>query len=114
MMKEKLVYRKKGQIQQNVGAVIFLIMGVGVATLVLIFTGVLGGQVYSQVEPDINAINDTTIQGYVKDAITSGFKSLKVTGNYLPIIVLAVIIFIVLGLVMTLGRPTAGVYTSAL
>jgi len=114
-MKAKLVYKKKGAVQEQTGAVILLIMGVGIATLVLIFVGVLGGQVYSQVEPDITAINDTTIQGYVKDSITSGFKALKTTGNYLPIVVLAVIIFVVLGLVMGLGRTTSyGYYGSAL
>lgn len=112
--KTSLIYKKKGAVQEQTGAVILLIMGVGVATLVLIFVGVLGGQVYSQVEADINAINDTTIQGYVKESITSGFKALKVTGGYLPIVVLAVIIFVVLGLVMGLGRTTTYTYGSAL
>lgn len=82
------------------GEIIALIVGVGVATLVLIFVGVLGGQSYSLTETDINNINNTTIQGYIKDAISSSFKALKTTGNFLPLIVLAVIIFLVIGLVI--------------
>jgi hypothetical protein len=100
-------YTKKGMVQEQVGAIILLIMGVGVATLVLIFVGVLGGQVYSQVQGDIASITDTNIKGNITAGITSGFKALNLTGSYLPIVVLAVIIFIVLGLVMSLGRPTA-------
>lgn len=100
-------YHKKGMVQENVGAIIYLIMGVGVATLVLIFVGVLGGQVYGQVEADIDAISNDTIKEDVKSSIMSGFEALKLTGDYLPIVVLAVIIFVVLALVMSLNRAPA-------
>ena len=114
-------YYKKGQVQEQVGAIILLVMGVGIATLVLIFVGVLGGQVYSQVQGDLATLQnlpacwngtaytcyENTTYGNITGAITSGFKALNLTGSYLPIVVLAVIIFIVLGLVMSLGRPTA-------
>lgn len=82
------------------GAVIALIIGVGVATLLLIFVGVLGGQAYSLTEPQINAINDTTIKGYIKDSITSGFQSLRTAGQYMPLIVLAVVISLVVSLII--------------
>lgn len=82
------------------GAVISLIVGVGVATLLLIFVGVLGGQAYSMTEPDINNITDTTIQSYIKDSITSGFKALKVSGQYLPMIVLAIVIGLVVSVIL--------------
>jgi hypothetical protein len=102
-------YESDGQVTDNVGAIVFLIVGVGIATLVLIFVGVLGGQVYQQVEADIDAINNSTIQGHIKDSIVSGFKALDTTGTYLPIVVLAVIIFVVLSIVMGLGAfGTAG------
>lgn len=96
---EKPLYEKKGQVAA-VGAIITLIVGVGVAVLVLIFVGALGGQTYQLVEPDIDAITNTTIQGKIKDSILSGFTALQQTGSYLPIVVLAVIIFIVLTLVL--------------
>lgn len=169
-------YEAEGNVTENVGAIVFLIVGVGIATLTLIFVGVLGGQVYQNVEPDINelsgavvnesmgtvlnatpgsfayddvvtgtltvinrssgaalpltnftidydagtytlidnALNNTpmnasyswgdlNISGSIRNAIVSGFEALETTGNYLPIVVLAVIIFIVLSIVMGLG-----------
>jgi len=107
-LETEVVYEKEGTVTESAtNAMIALIVGVGIAILVLIFVGVLGGQVYVQVEPDINNITDTTIQGYIKDAITSGFKALKLTGSYMPIVVLAGIIFLVLVLVIGALR-TAG------
>jgi hypothetical protein len=94
-------YKKSGQmIGGSVGAIVSLIVGVGVATLVLIFVGTLGGQTYQLVESDIDSITNTTIQDSVKSGILSGFEALEQTGNYLPIIVLAVVIALVLALVL--------------
>jgi len=93
-------YKKKGQTSGAVGAIIMLIVGIGVAVMVLIFIGALGGQTYELVEDDIDAITNTTIQGHVKTSIISGFEALEQTGNYLPIIVLAVVISLVLTLVL--------------
>lgn len=93
-------YMEEGQAGMAVGNVITLIVGVGVAVLVLIFVGALGGQTYNLVEPDIDAITNTTIKNAVKDSVVSGFTALKQTGSYLPIIVLAVVIFLVLALVL--------------
>jgi len=95
-------YEKKGQMAGNaVGNIITLIVGVGVATLVLIFVGSLGGQTYQLVEADIDAITNDTIKGSVKNGIVSGFEALEQTGDYLPIIVLAVVISLVLVLVLS-------------
>ncbi len=99
MAEEK--YMKKGQAAGAVGQVITLIVGVGVSVLVLIFVGALGGQTYNLVEDDINAINDTDIRGSVDNSIKSGFDALEQTGDYLPIIVLAVVISLVLVLVLS-------------
>jgi hypothetical protein len=97
---ERKLYEEKGQAAGAVGAIITLIVGVGVSVMVLIFIGALGGQTYNLVEPDIDAINDTTIKTSVKNGITSGFEALEQTGDYLPIIVLAVVISLVLFLVL--------------
>jgi len=88
------------------GSVIELILGVGVATMLLIFVGVLGGQAYSLTQSQINAINDTTVKQNIVDSITSGFSTLKLVGQYLPLIVLGVVISLVIGLVMSFARPT--------
>lgn len=102
-MEQKSLYRKKGQAAGAVSAIITLIVGVGVAILVLIFVGALGGQTYELVEADLDAITNTTISTHVKDSVISGFEALEQTGNYLPIIVLAVIIAVVLSLVLGFG-----------
>lgn len=96
------------------GAMITLILGVGVAVLLLIFIGVMGGQAYSITEPQINAINDTTIRGHVKDSITQGFFALRTTSQYLPIVVLAVIIGVVLGVIFGVLGATQRTAASAL
>ena len=102
-MNDETTFQEEGYMQESVGSIIFLIVGVGVATLVLIFGGVLGGQTYSLIESDLDAISNDSVKNYTKDGIISGFNALKQTGSYLPIVILAVIIFVVLGLVMGIG-----------
>lgn len=99
-MEQKMLYKKKGQAFGAVGAVITLITGIGVSVLVLIFVGTLGGQTYELVEADIDAITNPNVSDAVKDSIVSGFDALETTGSYLPIIVLAVVISLVLALVL--------------
>ncbi len=105
---KKGLYSKKGQVENVVGSIIALIVGVGVATLVLIFVGVLGGQVYQQSEAQIDAITNVTIRNHIKGGVVAGFDALETTGTYLPIIVLAVVIFLVLALVLGFTNIGAG------
>jgi hypothetical protein len=168
--------------QESILPIIFLIVGIGVSILVLIFVSVLGGGVYTNAEPNINVLSgnvynkssgvissvpyiynssssyiwsgsesiyiwnatgyygalvlgtnytvlsyDTgqftitsvggrtlqkinisyttgnpVIEGNITSAIKNSFTALNTTGSYTPIIVLAVIIFIILSMVMTL------------
>jgi hypothetical protein len=101
-------YEREGFAGQTVGAIVTLIVGVGVAVLVLIFVGSLGGQTYELVEEDIDGITNTTISDSVKGGVISGFEALEQTGDYLPIIVLAVVISLVLMLVLGMGGLTGG------
>jgi hypothetical protein len=98
-LKTKRVF--KGYVEA--GAMTTLIIGVGVSVLLLIFIGVLGGQAYSMTQSNIESINDSVIKGYIKGAISSGFQSLQTVGQYMPLIVLAVVIGIVLAVVLSLG-----------
>jgi hypothetical protein len=100
-------YEEEGFVQQNVMAIVTLIVGVAIGTIVIIFAGALGGQTYSVVEDDINGINNSTIQGYIKDGIVAGFQALSQTGGYMPLIVLGVVIFLVLSLILGLGFFTS-------
>jgi len=94
-------FKKKGQAAGAVGAIITLIVGVGVSVLVLIFVGSLGGQTYELVEDDLDDITNLTIKNSIKNSIISGFAALEQTGDFLPIIVLAVVISLVLALVLS-------------
>jgi len=87
------------------GAVISLIVGVGIAILVLVFVAVLGGQVYQTAEPQLQAINNTEIKATLTGAVTSGFKALGLVGNYMPLIVLASVVAIVLLVIFGVFRP---------
>lgn len=102
-MEAKLLYRKKGQAAGAVGALITLIVGVGVGTLVLIFVGALGGQTYNLVEDDLDNISDNDINQSVRNGIKSSFEAMEQTGDYMPLIVLAVVIGLVLTIVLGLG-----------
>jgi len=105
---DETVYEEEGFVQQNVMAIVTLIVGVAIGTIVIIFAGSLGGQTYATVESDINALNNSTIKGYIQDGIVSGFKALAQTGGYMPLIVLGVVIFLVLSMILGLGFFTGG------
>jgi len=183
-------YKKKGQAAGAVGSIITLVMGVAVATLLLIFTGTLGGSTYSLVEEDLNGIGNHSItnevvyltnntptkllhtnvhdgtlylfnttegtllddgnytfvedtglitytpngdlgnesvtyyanyswgeyenQAIIKGGITSGFEASEQVGDYLPIVVLAIIVFLVLGLIVGFGGSMGGSNATAL
>lgn len=93
----KEVYHKKGEIG---GSIIGIVLAVGIATVITIFTGVLSGQSYQLSESKIAAINDSTIKGYVQDSITAGFSAQKQASEMMPLIVLASVIGIVLAVVV--------------
>lgn len=66
---ERNRYTREGQLNGTaVGGVVVLITGMGIATLVLIFVGSLGGQSYTLVEDDLNAIANHLVSG---DAFTA-------------------------------------------
>jgi len=85
-----------------------LIVGAGVAVLVLIFVGALGGQTYNLVESDIASITNTTIKNNVSNSIASGFEALEQAGKFLPLIILAVVIALVLTIVLGFTAFGAG------
>ena len=100
-------YFEEAVVGGQVSEIITLIVGVGIAALVLIFVAVLGGSTYQLVEDDIAAISDANVKASVTSASTAGFTAMETVGNYLPFILLAIIIFIILGLVMSLGRSNS-------
>lgn len=100
-------YQEEGMVGGQVSEIITLIVGVGIAALILVFVSTLGGSTFNLVEDDIAAISDANVQASVKASATSGFSAMETVGQYLPLIVLAIVIFIILGLIMGLGRGTS-------
>ena len=105
-MKANRKFRKNEEaaVSEVMGAivvVIFMIVGFAIATVLTIFTNVLGGQTYQLTEADIDAITNTTIKDYVKSAISGGFQAQSQISSYLPLIALAVVITIVIMLVVS-------------
>lgn len=179
-----LFFNKKAQSQTNtaVGAVIFLVIGIGIAVMTLVMTGTLSGEVYQSTESDIDNIannvvtaeslflnnvtntafantyvqqstlvvynssgtsfglgnftidydsglirlatvdtipNGTTVlanytsgavsvRNSIKNGISSSFEAMQTTGDYMPLVVLAFIIVLILGLIVGL-TSVAGV-----
>lgn len=101
-------YELEGQMGGEVGTIIGLIVGIGIAVLVLIFVGVLGGQTYQITESKISSITDANIKADIEDAVESGFEALKTTGDYLPVVVIAFIVIIILGLILGLMAISGG------
>lgn len=94
-------YFKKGQVANAaIGSIVALVVGVGVVTILIIFVGVLGGQTFQLAQPNLQNITNQPIGTAINNSILSGFTTLQTTTSYVPLIVLAVIIFIVLTLVL--------------
>lgn len=99
------LYSKKGQMANAaIGAIVALVVGVGVVSILIVFVGVLGGQVYTVSTNTFGNFSNTTMGNAVGTAVNTsfvqGFTTLQTTTSYVPLIVLAVIIFIVLTLVL--------------
>ncbi|QGH73147.1 MAG: hypothetical protein [Siphoviridae sp. ctjeG17] len=51
---------------------------------------------------------DPTIMNQIKDSVKGGFSTLKTTSDYLPLVILGVVLVVVLGLVLVLGGGFTG------
>jgi len=98
---------KEGFIQESTGSIITLVVGIGIAVLVMMFISVLAGQTYLVVEDEIDYnrhVNATISQTRISvfNSVESSFDAIEATGSYLPIVVLAVVITMVLALILGL------------
>lgn len=97
---KEFLKNKEANTAAAVMSVILLIVGFAVAGLLFTFTMVLGGQTFELVEDDIDAITNDTIKDSIKAGIVSNFEAQQQIGDYMPIIALAIIITIVIGLII--------------
>lgn len=103
------VYEKEG-VLGNINGMITLFVGLGVISIVIVFLGALGGQTYNQAQPQIDAISDANIKANVKSAISSGFQAQATGAGYLPLLVGAIILIVVIGLLVSVSAGGQGGY----
>ena len=102
-------YEKKGQAAMGaVAAIIILMVGSVIVTIVTVFGGAIAGTAYQVSETQINSITNTNVSGYIKDSAVESFKAMKNNSSYNTLVFLGVIVFIVLGLIMSLMTFTSG------
>jgi hypothetical protein len=101
------VYEKEGVVG-NINGMITLFVGLGVISIVIVFLGALGGQTYNQAQPQIDAITDANIKANVKSAIASGFQAQATGAGYLPLLVGAIILIVVIGLLVSVSAGGQG------
>ena len=106
-------YEISGNVAESVSALITLFVGLGVVVLVIILVSVIGAKTYSITQADIKAMdgNSQVINGIEVDlnsAISNSFGALSDTAGFVPLVALAVVMFLVLGLVLgSLGGRTS-------
>lgn len=94
-------YESEGTVANSM---VSLILAVGISIVIYIFVGVLAGNTYSLSASQISEISNATIKGYLYTGIGNGFSAYSTTGSYLPLIVLAVVISLVLTAVLGIGN----------
>lgn len=109
-MKQEMeqLYEESGQVVNITQLLVGIAIGLGVFVIINIFMGTLGGRTYQLVESDINSITNTTIKGYINDGIAGSFQGTKTLGEYTPLIVLSIVIFLVLVLVTQFTGAAGG------
>jgi hypothetical protein len=98
LREETKMYNKKGMV--NAGDLTGIGLAVGVTVVVIVFMGLFAGSIYNSLEDDITAISSTTIQGSVQDSSESAFEALEKYSDLLPIVVLALMFAIALGVIV--------------
>lgn len=97
---EKMIWKSKKGNMGAMSGVVGLVIGLGLSILTLIFMATLGGATYGAAETQINAISNATVKDAVKAASVAGFGGYTTLGNFLPIVVLAGLVGVVLVLIL--------------
>ena len=93
---------------EGVGGIVTTTVVIVVMILVLVFGNVLAGKTYQNVESDIQAISNGTIESRIVNGVEAGFSGLKQVGDLSPTVVLAVVIGLILSIVLGIGVLTTG------
>ena len=92
--------KKKGQTAMM--SVIGLIVLIGVAIITMVFIGVMAGRTYETSETHITDITNQTIEDHVRNGIVETFQAYEDIGSFMPLIVLALVVILILSLIFGL------------
>jgi hypothetical protein len=101
-------FKKKGNVQVAVAALMITFIGLVVITMFLIMGNVLSAKVYSQFEDDITAISNTNIKNAVNEGVIFGFQGTRDTAELLPTFGAITIIIVLFGMFMGFILPMMG------
>lgn len=91
-------YSKKGFVQGSIQALILLVVGLAVLTLITIVSSTTSAKVYSNFQDDILLITSTQVKQDVNDAILAGFAATTDTMEFVPTVALVIMV----GLIMAI------------
>lgn len=101
-------FKKKGNVQVAVAALMITFIGLVVITMFLIMGNVLSAKVYSQFESDISAIQNVNIRTAVNEGVIYGFEGTRDTAELLPTFGAITIIIVLFGMFMGFILPMMG------
>lgn len=107
-MTDEYIALEEGIVRDTIGAMIFLFVGIGVVILTVILVGIIGAKAHSTTQADVTAITELQIREDVNESIVESFGALADAAGFLPIIILALVFFLVLVLLMQGMGPVAG------
>jgi hypothetical protein len=88
----------KGRALESVLVIIFLVVGVSVATISQTMGTAISAKGYKVVEGDINSITDATIKSNATGAVQSAFAAQKTNADFIPLMILGVVFFVIISL----------------
>ena len=68
----------------------------------------MGGKMYQSVQTDIASITNTSVKNSIEGSILGGFQTMEDATDYAPIYILGLIVVILLGMMVGLGRTSGG------
>lgn len=103
------MYEKKGQMGASNLTAIGL--SVGITIVIIVFMGLFAGSIFNSLESDITDITNVTIENSVITSSESAFDALEQFSDLLPIVVLAIMFAVALGIIvgsLYIGRVSGG------
>lgn len=98
--------RNPAFVQAAVIAIIFLAIGMSVATVSTTIGTAIAAKAYATVQTDISGISDANIKTNATNAIVSSFSAQKTNADFQPLMLLGIVLAVIT--ILLFGALTAG------